>query len=302
MQRQQAAAGSSTPLGCWQHGQLLSQQQQRAPNVLATLASSADSSTSTDNESVQCSLLQQFGEPVSPSSAAQHKQQQHQQALPFWKGPPHLQQQQACHSRVHEQHQHDQHEHLRQPLDPTNQQQQQQPSGKLVAFRQPGSIGPQFASATLSGSSSSGSGSDSPTALKAVGRVFGNGEICKLLGLIGAQLLMHLAHLQHGMHQLHLRQQQQQGLGSGSGHYPDQQQQGGFGSWRLRMPWQRQEGQAGNGDSGLSQGASSRSNAAWQAGEAAKQWITRGVVAERNIELREALACYTNAGGRWLDY
>jgi hypothetical protein len=119
--------------------------------------------------------------------------------------------------------------------------------------------------------------------------------------LIGAQLLMHLAHLQHGMHQLHLRQQQQQGLGTGSGHHPDQQQQGGFGSWRLRMPWQRQEGQAGGSDSGLSQGASSRSNAAWQAEEAAKQWIARGVVAERNIELREALACYTNAGGLQLD-
>jgi hypothetical protein len=119
--------------------------------------------------------------------------------------------------------------------------------------------------------------------------VFGNGEICKLLGFIGAQLLMHFASIQHGMHQLH---QRQQGL-AGS----EQQQQGpGFSGWRLRMPWQRQEGAGDAGEAGVNQGASGRSNAAWQAGDAAKQWVCRGIVAERNIELREALACYTNAG------
>jgi hypothetical protein len=157
---------------------------------------------------------------------------------------------------------------------------------------------PQFASATLSGSSggggNSGSGSDSPSALKAVGRVFGNGEVCKLLGFIGAQLLMHFASIQHGMHQLHARQQQQH-----DGQHSSEQQQGpGFGGWRLRMPWQRQEGEGGSGAEGGAHGGSQGANsAAWQAGEAAKQWVVRGVAAEKAIQLREALACYTNAGG-----
>lgn len=182
---------------------------------------------------------------------------------------------------------------LRYPLEPqqaAQQHQHQQQQHKPLSFRQ-GSVGPQFASATLSGSSNS-SGSDSPSALKAVGRVFGNGEICKLLGFIGAQLLMHFATIQHGMHQLH---QRQQGLSGGSDQQ-QQQQHGPFGGWRPRMPWQRQEGGVGSGEGGASNGSNSGKAGAWQAGEAAKQWVTRGIKAERDIQLREALACYTNAG------
>lgn len=282
LQRQQAAA-SSTGAQAVGHPW-------RAANVLSTLALVPDSnSSSSEQESVQG--LQQYSEHELTQQALHPHQQQQQQALPFWKGPlQQPQKQQAYHSQA------EQHQHQQDPQQPSQHQQQLRHSSdpqqhpRVVTFR-PGSVGPQFASATLSGSSSSGSGSDSPTALKAVGRVFGNGEICKLLGFIGAQLLMQFASIQHGMHQLH---QRQQGLSSGE---QQQQQQGpGFGGWRVRMPWQRQEGAGGAAEAGVSHGASSRSNAAWQAGEAAKQWVCRGIVAERNVELREALACYTNAG------
>jgi len=252
-------------------------------NELATLASAADSgiNSSSELDGPQVMLPQQQQDLQAHAHNLKLQQQlPYQQVLPFWKGHD---RQQAASSEAQQQ-----------CLPPAQQPAHQGHDGqhRPIVFR-PGSIGPQFASATLSGSSSSGSGSDSPTALKAVGRVFGNGEVCKLLGFIGAQLLMHFASIQHGMHQLH---QRQQGLSS---HHEQQQQQHqgpGFNGWRLRMPWQRQESAAGVSEGGLSQGGGSRSNAAWQAGEAAKQWVVRGITAEKNIELREALACYTNAG------
>jgi hypothetical protein len=286
-QQQQLTAGSCTAAGV------------RSPrigfNEVSMLALSADpnssssgSSGTADPDFVQCSLSQQFPDTELSPTALNSEQQQQQQGLPFWKG-----QQQHAASNAHcsgQQHMHLQHQQqpLRHSSDPQQAQQHQQQQHKPFSFRQ-GSVGPQFASATLSGSSNS-SGSDHPSALKAVGRVFGNGEICKLLGFIGAQLLMHFATIQHGMHQLH---QRQQGL---SGDGDQQQHHGPFGGWRPRMPWQRQEGGMGSGDSGASSGGSSGKAGAWQAGEAAKQWVTRGIKAERDIQLREALACYTNAG------
>lgn len=55
------------------------------------------------------------------------------------------------------------------------------------------------------------------------------------------------------------------------------------------MPWQRQ------GDRGADSAAAARKQQAWQASDAVKQWVARGIAAEARMELREALACYTNA-------
>lgn len=56
------------------------------------------------------------------------------------------------------------------------------------------------------------------------------------------------------------------------------------------MPWQRQRQQQQQQEA-----VSQRQSSSWQASEAAKQWVSRGITAETRMELREALACYTNA-------
>eukprot|EP00879_Flechtneria_rotunda_P001833 GHRR01001999.1.p1 GENE.GHRR01001999.1~~GHRR01001999.1.p1 ORF type:complete len:410 (+),score=182.31 GHRR01001999.1:614-1843(+) len=148
-------------------------------------------------------------------------------------------------------------------------------------------VGPQFASTTFNGTNGTGWGvRNSNEGLLLCLRAFGkaiNSEAGKLIGLLGAQLLMHLANLQRGMHAL--QQQQQQGsLG---------QQQQGFGWWP-RLPWQRQE-HSRQGAAGQGRQQKQQQSAAWQAQEAAQQWVARGMAAEKRIDLREALACYTNA-------
>jgi hypothetical protein len=136
----------------------------------------------------------------------------------------------------------------------------------------------------LSGGGPCGSGN--PAGLKALGRML-NSEGGKVLGLLGAQLLMHLANLQRGMAAL---QQHQQGSNSSNSSEQQQQQRPGF--WRPRLPWQRQEAAQ---ESAAAASGGGRHSAAWQARQASQQWVVRGTAAEAAMDLREALACYTNA-------
>jgi hypothetical protein len=106
-----------------------------------------------------------------------------------------------------------------------------------------------------------------------------SGEAGKLVGLLGTQLVLGLALLDR-----RLRNQQggSDDDGSGGG--------GGGAPWRLRLPWQR----AGDRDGGDGRDAAAR-QAPWQAAAAARQWAVKGLAAERALDLRQSLACYTNA-------
>eukprot|EP00877_Chromochloris_zofingiensis_P003805 jgi/Chrzof1/13425/Cz07g32160.t1 len=96
-----------------------------------------------------------------------------------------------------------------------------------------------------------------------------NCEAAKVAGLLTAQLLMHFANLQRGV--------------ARQGDQMNQSLQ-----WRPRFPWQRT-------DRAAAPASSSRQHTEWQSSEAARQWVAKGVKAEAKFELREALACYTNA-------
>lgn len=130
-----------------------------------------------------------------------------------------------------------------------------------------------------------------PPGLRALGRAI-NGEAGKLLGLVGAQLLLHAANLQRGMAALQQQKQLERQLESG-GEAQHLQRPHGLAGWRPRFPWQRPAGPGGATDSAAAAAASSAG--AWHARDAAQQWVVRGVAAEANMDLRTALACYTNA-------
>lgn len=102
-----------------------------------------------------------------------------------------------------------------------------------------------------------------------------NSEAGKLVGILGAQLLFHAANLQRGLQALQQHQQ---------GHQDGQQQRL---PWRPRLPWQRQQQQQ--------EATVQHRPTSWQPSEAAKQWVSKGIAAETRMDLREALACYTNA-------
>ncbi|KAF8059979.1 RMDN1 [Scenedesmus sp. PABB004] len=168
------------------------------------------------------------------------------------------------------------------------QQQQAQLQQQLQQQRRPGAPPPPPGAATSAAGGGQqqhdGGGSPlPPPGLRALGRAI-NGEAGKLLGLVGAQLLMHFANLQRGM--AALQQQQLDGAADGA-----QQAQRAPAGWRPRMPWQRQPP---GGDAG-GKAAAAGGGAAWQASEAVRQWVARGIAAEAQMDLRGALACYTNA-------
>lgn len=164
---------------------------------------------------------------------------------------------------------------------PRQQQQARQQSG--VQYGSNGSSNNGVSSRAMVASAEPQDGMSQPPGLRALGRAF-NGEAGRLLGMLGAQLLVHVANLQRGM--AALQQQQQHGGRQQDGEQQQQRQA----PWRPRMPWQRQ--QAAGSDAAA---AAAKQQQARQASEAARQWVSRGVVAEAKMELREALACYINA-------
>ncbi|KAF6257131.1 hypothetical protein COO60DRAFT_33728 [Scenedesmus sp. NREL 46B-D3] len=167
-----------------------------------------------------------------------------------------------------------------QPLESLQQQQQVRQQSHFPS----GSSSNGVSSRAVVASAEPQNGVGQPPGLRALGRAL-NGEAGKLLGVLGAQLLVHCANLQRGMATL-----QQHGGRHQDGEQQQQQQQQRQGPWRPRMPWQRQ--QAAGTDAAA---ATAKQQQARQASEAARQWVSRGVVAEAKMELREALACYINA-------
>jgi tetratricopeptide (TPR) repeat protein len=167
---------------------------------------------------------------------------------------------------------------------PPQQQQQRQPTN--LQYGSNGSSTNGVSSRAMVASAEPQDGAGQPPGLRALGRAF-NGEAGRLLGVLGAQLLVHLANLQRGMAAL---QHHQQHSGRPQDGEQQQQQQQRQAPWRPRMPWQRQ--QAASADAAA---AAAKQQQARQASEAAQQWVSRGVVLEAKMELREALACYINA-------
>jgi hypothetical protein len=157
------------------------------------------------------------------------------------------------------------------------QQQQQQARQQSAAQYSSSSSSNGVSSRAMVASAEQQDGVGQPPGLRALGRAF-NGEAGRLLGVLGAQLLVHLANLQRGM--AALQQHQRDG---------EQQQQQRQALWRPRLPWQRQQA------AGSDTAAAAAKQQQRQASEAARQWVSRGVVAEAKMQLREALACYINA-------
>jgi tetratricopeptide (TPR) repeat protein len=229
------------------------------PNQLATLAllpdtgtgNSSSSSSSKEQQPQQHVQLDRFELPQQLQSV---QQQQQQQGASIW--PPRQQQQQA------------------------RQQSAMQQGSSSSTSSNSNSVSSRAMVAAAEPPDNAGQ----PPGLRALGRAF-NGEAGRLLGVLGAQLLVHLANLQRGM--AALQQHQQQGGRQQDGEQQQQQRQA---PWRPRLPWQRQ--QAAGSDAAA---AAAKQQQALQASEAARQWVSRGVVAEAKMELREALACYINA-------
>jgi tetratricopeptide (TPR) repeat protein len=212
------------------------------------------SSSSKEQETQQHVQLDRFELPQQPLDSVHQKQQrQQQQGGSIW--PPQQQQ-----------------------------QQRQQTNLQYGSNSSSSSSNTGVSSRAMVASAEPQDGAGQPPGLRALGRAF-NGEAGRLLGVLGAQLLVHLANLQRGM--AALQQHQQHGGRQQDGEQQQQQRQA---PWRPRMPWQRQ--QAAGADAAA---AAAKQQQARQASEAARQWVSRGVVLEAKMELREALACYINA-------
>ncbi|GBF98259.1 hypothetical protein Rsub_10922 [Raphidocelis subcapitata] len=108
------------------------------------------------------------------------------------------------------------------------------------------------------------------------------GKVVGLVGLVGAQLVIHFAN-----HLGHLQRQAAQHRENLQSRLP----------WHgLRLPWHR-GGAAGGAQPGgdAAGGGAGGARHAWAAGDAARSWVAKGAAAERSLQLREALACYQSA-------